>query len=869
MKALFLLILAAASLNAADVPKADARGIGEMIRELSSESFQIREKATTGLWEAGTDAVESLREASRSDDPETAIRAAGVLEKIEMRITPETPEEILEQIRGYRNASQVRKLNIINELKGRKAYFQVLKLFASETDAEAKDALTPAIRGVALTGARDAISKGEMDGALELIGMSAMEPNDLMALASVHRNMGRLGDIPAPDHVPTDLWKITLLRADGDIAAAAKLADESGRVALAAGLHVLGGDPELWLRHNGGQDSDMRALDGYVKIALARWQGGKPKESDYGALVAMVASKDEEVKVQAMASLSALGRLSEAEKAQEKDDAELAFQYYLSRERVDDALKVLGLDPANPDYPAWVSRRFRALAGDGPDRDGRVESPDDELRMLASFMETRGMRAEFDAAFAKPLEDLAKEGEDTFLDFLQPMFQPLGGAPEFAFACGAVWAGDDQRKWERLIGTALGEAEDVMEWLAWIRVIEPGISGADTMRTMMVLFGLGTDPGRLRAKWMGKAWAAVDKSPAEERPPLILRIMALAIAMSDVENAIKARDMLGQEERDSSSWASIDKYLSAVGRWKEASEILTDRKKTVSVSPEYHALLAATLRKAGFADKAAEHDAWVEKLALGYAPSCHRIGDHYMYGGDPVRAAEWYRRAAFQADISGGEFVAVLDSYANSMLGEGRYEIAASCFEALAQAYVSRRYSGGQLSIYSKVRLYADLAKALAVLSKDRARAIAMLDGVHQISATDGLLADDFFPLVKKAGLDAELERWFADSWGKMSAVLKRFPDCDNSKNTAAWLASRAGKKLDEAEKHLRTALAKNPEQAAYLDTMAELRFAKGDRKGAVEWSTKALLRYPLTDSPYDVMIRRQHERFENAPLPR
>jgi tetratricopeptide (TPR) repeat protein len=345
--------------------------------------------------------------------------------------------------------------------------------------------------------------------------------------------------------------------------------------------------------------------------------------------------------------------------------------------------------------------------------------------------------------------------------------------------------------------------------------------------------------------------------------------MTLAMAMSDVENALKARELLPEEERDSRAWAAFDKYLSAAGRWKEAGEYLAGSGKEVSSSPEKHALLAATLRKAGLEERAAEHDAWVEKLVLGYAPSCHRIADHYMYGGDPERAAIWYRRAVCQADVMGGEFVAVLDNHAKTMLGEGEYGIAASCFEALAQVYVSRRYSGGMLSDYSKVRLNADLAKAMSLLPKDREKAVALLEGVHAVYATDGLLADDFFPLVRNAGLKAELDRWFDDSWQRMSAIISRFPDGDNSKNTAAWLASRAGKRLVEAEKHLRSALAKSPDQAAYLDTMAELRFAQGDRKGAVEWSTKALMRYPLTDSPYDVMIRRQHERFLRAPLPK
>ena len=869
MKATLPLMLAAAlNAGAADIP--EAQDYADLIRGLSSESFQDREKATGDLWEAGPGALEELREASRSDDPETALRAAAVLEKIELRITPETPGTILELIRKYRSANKEQKPNILNELKRKKAYYQVLKLYAMQ-DPEVRAEMIGSVRGVAIAGARQAIVAGENEEALELLRMSANEPNDLMALACAYLSMGRLAegaeDPPAPDNVPTEVWKITLLRAKGDIAAAAKLAEESKQAELLAALKVLTGDPTLWLRGNGFGESDLGALDAYVDIALTRWNGGKPKESDFAELQEMVKSKDDDEGSQAMASLAALGRLPEIEKVQAADDPELGFQYYLSQERIPEALEVIGLDPEKPDFTAWAAERFQKLndgEGNHADHGGPAEA---QLQMLAVFMGQRGMEKEFAAAFAKPLGELAEADEESFLEFLRPLFLAGVGAPEFALETGAVWAGDDRQRWSRLTSIAFGEEDETMAWLAWIRKIEPEIGEADTMKAMMALFGIGMDAGHLRRKWMDSFFETAEKSEDDEGAKHIRRIIGLAVAMNDVESALRARDMLKPEERESVSWSSMTQFLSAAGRWKDAAGVISESSGSISSSPEFHAVLAATFRKAGFEEKAAEHDGWVEKLALGYAPSCNRIGDNYMYGGDRARAAKWYERAAFQADIK-GEFVAVLDNHAHAMLWKGESGIAASCYEALAQAYVSQRFSGGAVSEYSKARLSADLAKALAILPEDRARAIALLDDIHRIYATDGVLADDFFPLVRKAGLDKELDRWFAASWARMTSVLARFPDCDNSKNTAGWLASRAGKKLAEAEKYLSSALARNPDQAAYLDTMAELHFAKGDRKGAVEWSGRALMHYPLTDRPYDAMIRKQHERFLNDPLP-
>jgi predicted Zn-dependent protease len=71
-------------------------------------------------------------------------------------------------------------------------------------------------------------------------------------------------------------------------------------------------------------------------------------------------------------------------------------------------------------------------------------------------------------------------------------------------------------------------------------------------------------------------------------------------------------------------------------------------------------------------------------------------------------------------------------------------------------------------------------------------------------------------------------------------------------------------RKLDAAERHVKKALATSPRQSAYLDTMAEIHFARGRRDKALEWS-----RLAVNYTPEDVLLRRQHERFRSEPFPR
>ncbi len=870
---LFLLSLMACISFAAEVaePKVREEGVEDLVRRLSSDSFREREDATRALWEKGDAVLDVLRAAGDSDDPERAKRARGVLEKVELRITPETPPEVFEQIRRYRTAPQNLKANHIHELRRMKAYFQLLKLYSMEKRPEVRAEIAGSIRGIALMGAREALAADDFVTAESLLRMSAKEPNDLIALAWVYRSMGKLGegmeDPPAPDDVATEDWKITLLRVRGDLDGAAKLAEESKRSRLLAGLKVLQGDPTPWIRQNGGGERGAQTLPAYIDIALKRWEGKKVKESDFAPLLQILKARDSNEHDQAVASLAALGRLAEVEKYQAQESPELAFQHYLSQERIGEALKTMNLDPDKPDYVAWVAERFGKLMEDDENEDGS-ESARIELLLVAGFLEKRGLSKELNEAYSAPLAKYALEIPDGFHDFLISLFDSVTGAPTFAAATGVIWAGDDENRWGELYSMAFGEEEEVAEWLAWIVEIEPGVSQADKFQGMLALFDVGSDPEGLRGKWMEKAWKAIEKSGEREKLGHLERIRMLAVAQQDVATALKTRDAMDAESKASVRWPSIDKYYSAASRWKEAVEILDDGGEAVKGTPEYHAYLAATLRRAGFEKRAAEHDTLAEKLSLGYSPSCSRIGNLYVYGGDVKRAEIWYRRAALHADASDSDFVVALDTYARSMFEDGRWEIAASCYEAMVQAYASEQFSGGLLTSYSKARLHADLSKALAVLPDDRERAIELLEGIHRNFKTDGILADDFFPMLRKAGLNKELEKWFSESWAQISAVTERFPDCDNTRNTAAWLASRARMKLPEAEKHLQNALAKNPGQAAYLDTMAEVRFAMGDRAGAVKWSELSLLRYPLIDTPYDTMIRKQHDRFRNGPLP-
>src|SRR5690349_761355 len=73
----------AAPVRGADPPKADAEQIAQLIKQLGSDEFEAREKATKDLEAIGTPALEALREAAKNGEPEVKTRATAILAKVE------------------------------------------------------------------------------------------------------------------------------------------------------------------------------------------------------------------------------------------------------------------------------------------------------------------------------------------------------------------------------------------------------------------------------------------------------------------------------------------------------------------------------------------------------------------------------------------------------------------------------------------------------------------------------------------------------------------------------------------------------------------------------------------------------------------
>lgn len=844
-----------------------APDIGSLIHLLSDENFRTREKATRDLWLLGESALQALRDTAKGKNPEAAMRARTLLRKIELHITPDTDPSIIDLVERFTKASAEEKSELFTEMRQKRAYRQMLKLFAEEKREDVQAQLRQQLEGVAIHGAREMLLRGDAASARELLELAPVDSQSLVALAAFHRGQGTIdAEIESARRSKAKgavEWRTALFRAAGKLAQARESAVETNDKTLAAAIEMLEGNPLPWMEIAPSNRRMEEAYEAYLNCAARRWAGKPLRKEDLAVFDRLMQSRNESNRWMASSNLYLLGETEAAETAFIKTSPFDAFRHFETLERVPEALKALEIDPDKPDFTEWVKERFDAIIED-PDDSGNAE---DELVTVANFLQRRGLLKELSAAYDSQLDRLLAEDQDLFTSFLSSLFgtaETGSGALAPSIRAGIAWAGDDEDKWEEVRIAAFGEEDELNEWWAWLAELKPEATKPERLDAMLAIFGYGTDPKKLRRQWLRLAWQAVDRAPVEKRPPLLRRILYTANSVGDVANTIKAAEQLPAEERQE---YLRDEMLSAAGRWKDAADRFLGQIEAVSksqarVRPELHAYAASSLRRAGREDEAKEQDRWVEQLALGDSTTAMRIAEGYRYGGDFDRAGIWLERAAIESQ-PGPELYGILQAYSKQLFRKGDYLRAASTAEALVHIYSGSDHSGTLPLALLRLRLLADLPRALHLLKSDRAAAIKILERCHSFFPNDGSLADDFFPSLRKVGLIKEHDAWFEDSWQKIQAAIELYPQSDNTRNTAGWIASRANRRLDEAEAHQREALTLNPDQPAYLDTLAEIHFAKGDRKQAISDSKRA-----INFEPDDEILREQYFRFLEGPFP-
>jgi tetratricopeptide (TPR) repeat protein len=106
-------------------------------------------------------------------------------------------------------------------------------------------------------------------------------------------------------------------------------------------------------------------------------------------------------------------------------------------------------------------------------------------------------------------------------------------------------------------------------------------------------------------------------------------------------------------------------------------------------------------------------------------------------------------------------------------------------------------------------------------------------------------LAEDLIPDLEAAGLKSAADDLFAKVYPPNEQVCVDYPENASAHNNLAWLAARSGRRLPEALAHAQLAVKLEPENAAYLDTLAEALYRTGSRDEAIKLAQRCLEKEP------------------------
>lgn len=837
---------------------ASAEEITRWINELAHPSLRHRLAAEQQLWAAGHEALPELEKASRHRQPEISLRAAKIARYLSLGIAPDAPAEIIALAKNFASSTTEEKIQTLEKLKKERRYRLALQLTQQEQDPRVLPRLRQAIQGLSVIAARDALMQGDAATARRYLTDFSDDPRNAMALAWLARCDGRLDEEIAKARQSKDPQAyqslIALLRLKGDLPAVTELAEKHNLPDLAAAMELIAGRPEPWLTLHSdsvrGETADLTRA--YIQVVLHRLRTHQTGPNAAIQLLTKTAMKqgDYSRRWTAIQALFSLGLDQSCHKAIKSLNPTLLFQALTEQERIDEALEALELDPKKPDYGPWIRQRLDAIVQE------EDEHEMDSVPNLIGFLEKRGVTEPIEKEFIPRMLAIAEKDQETFTDLLSILFSNYTNtrlAPETATKIAVAYAKEDDVLWGSILRITFSENPFFTQWWQWLGEIAPTEPRGDRFRKMLVLFRVIPDRRQelpLIEKSLQKALEQ-DAADAEEDHRKLCRILA-AITRVTQYARWSYRD---ESEMDADDLMNLGQWELAAVKWESALQENPDNP---------HSLLWAALcwRKAQQEERAAPAEKKYHSLVLGDSTMMLSASAIYQYLGETTQAQEWSRIALHTAPRNPSWF-ALLYQHAETDLLHGKWQQALAGYEAYGLLSLEDS-SGTSLANALRIRHKADIARGFSLLPTQPELGRSVLRTSHQALLADASLADQFFPALRLAGAHREHDAWFEESWQQLLRVRDRFPQDDNVRNSAAWLASRALKRLDDAEKEVKEALKLRPNQAAYLDTLAEIYFARRNRAQAVAWSKKALIADPTATS-----LREQYFRFVQEPFPR
>jgi tetratricopeptide (TPR) repeat protein len=828
--------------------------IAQWVKDLGDASFEVRERASRQLWEAGEAAEAAVLEATRSSDAEVARRAGELADKFRWGIYPNTPAKVVELVGRYREADANGKLATVRALLdvGAPGCATLLKIARAEKDSALRQRLLGQIGQEASRAVPGLLAEGSFASLEALLELSIEADADaaMSSYAAYWLVRGNLkeaitrwkGQATGANAKRANEVLTYLYRAQGDLAAARDAAEKTGKADLLEEVLYQQGDWKALatLPATTGSRRDIEAL-GY-RAAYQRLAG------DTAAFESTVAEIRKHT-----------GKLNDPDV-----QAWYAAKLLFLNDRPSDALALM----AKTHWSAAV--QFEILAVQNHQREAFALAdalkPDNPDRPLVELLRGRllFMLGEKDRALAifNRLAEAIKDGEETSWSARLVLVEQQLGLRELALQhCGRVLAASRSPARAPELLSRLFPGHDLEPAALW-EVLRrmPGASPdptATTKRLAELLAGKATE--KELTALAERAGEESGGAPAWNYREYLL--LGLATVAEAGKHDALAKKLLEQAAAKGSASAllRLGDHLADTKDWTGAAARYAEAWKKDTSDPLPLYLRGHALAMAG---QGSEGNLWMARaslLPLGNEPVRQAFADALEKRGY-LEAARREREILTKTSLPGSFYAGdALREFALDAAAHRDYARAADLHEMsmlrCLDARVAFQESGAYVAVPAAIHRYRALgllkAGRLDEARKEMALCAAAMPG-------DVDLPCGAVPMLERLGHKSEADDLFGRTRAIHEKLCQEYPNSAREHNSLAWLSACCRRDLDQGLQHAQKSVALTPDSASVHDTLGEIQFQRGDKDKALAEAKRSIELAPK--SPY---YRRQLKRIE------
>ncbi len=852
----------------------------KLVLLLGDESYQIREEATKGLWMLGEVGIAAIREGVETDDPEVAHRSRILLRRILTGITPDTPPKVVDLVQRYFRLGVAGKKAVFQELLEAEAYVQMLRIYRFEEDEESRAECAELVEKAVLPLVNKQLVGGNLDQAEAVLRLAPASDENNRRLACLLRVQNKLEHEMSvvsesigyrADGKVTEASRevanrhLALLRSRGQYVEARQLAEKMGRSDIVAVMALFEGDPGPYLEWYMDRPNESAIVRAHAETVLKRWQLNHEEANRLMRQMAEEAAGGVDERREAMLSLLLNGNVGAGLPLVFRSNKDAAFTYYETVEQPEKAVEVYGYVGTAEEKAQWLEKRYQVLRKDWADS----EKERYEVLTIAAFLHTRGEGEEGRAIMGQLSEIASREGHSNWLEFIGRLNDLGGSLYELAFfiAAGKLTPDSKERDDLRIVAHLFGEGDSAPRLWQLLEALEK--DKAKRIILLGALYGFV----HMEEEKLQTFFEELDREAAkqEARMQVLADLLEAAESRDDARVSLKLLEELVELDADEKWGKKLAGYYGYVSNWGKAIDSLGMILQREPSNLRYLAAYGGALIRAGRGEEAAGPFRTVETFSLDEPIRLLRLAIDVERSGALKEAEGFWRKLVMTGGPGDWYWQTAASYYAKHARHHKQWRVAAAFAEVDAMQYLKGRSTFINPVSFIRKRFIADLYRGLALHQEgNQEEAMKLFRSTFEILNGDGILADDYFPLLREAGVIEEHDRNFKIVYQRFEESIKAYPRAHNTYNSAAWMASRSCRELPDAHEKAAAALAMRPRQAAYLDTMAEVWFARRDREKAVEWSRKAVQEsfHGGSSSEAGVGLREQYDRFVSGEFP-